>query len=61
MASWVLQIVFSDNQMSDLGRVCLLEIGCKSEWWARCRHICNKFGLKELVNLFGRCQCKWSG
>ena len=24
---------------------------CKSGWWARCRHICNKFGLKELVNL----------
>ena len=37
--------------MADLGRACLLEIGCKSGWWAWCRHICNKFGLKELVNL----------
>ena len=37
--------------MADLGRACLLEIWCKSGWWARCRHICNKFGLKELVNL----------
>ena len=26
---------------------CLIEIGCKS----RCRHICSKFGLFELVNL----------
>ena len=24
---------------------------CKSGWWARCRHICNKYGLKDLVNL----------
>ena len=48
-ASWLLRIVFSDNQMSDLGRACLLEIGCKSRWWARSRHICNKFGLKDLV------------
>ena len=23
----------------------------KSRWWARCRHISNKFGLMELVNL----------
>ena len=37
--------------MSDLGRACLSEIGCKSGWWAQCRHICNKFGLKDLVNL----------
>ena len=26
-------------------------LGCKSRWWARCRHICTKFGLMELVNL----------
>ena len=38
--------------MSDLGRACLLEIGCKSGWCARCRHICNKFGLNDLVNQF---------
>ena len=47
MASCLLRIVFSENQMSDLGRACLLEIGCKSGWWARCRHICNTFGLEE--------------
>ena len=40
--------MFSENQMSDLGRTCFLEIGCKSGWWA---HICNQFGLKDLVNL----------
>ena len=38
IASWFLRIVFSENIMSDLGRACLLEIGCKSEWCARCRH-----------------------
>ena len=29
----------------------MIETGCKSGWWARCRHICTKFGLLELVNL----------
>ena len=33
--------------MSEIGRACLIEIGCKS----RCRHICSKSGLLELVNL----------
>ena len=33
--------VFSENRMADLGRACLVEIGCKSGWWARCRHIYN--------------------
>ena len=23
----------------------------KSRWWARCNHVCDKFGLWELVNL----------
>ena len=41
MASWLLKIVFSENQMTDLGRPGLLEIVCKSGWWARYRHICN--------------------
>ena len=64
MASWLLRIVFSGNRMADLGSAYLLEIRCKSGWWAWCRHICNKFGLKELVNLIclgDLCQCKWSG
>ena len=37
--------------MSELGRACLIEMGCKSRWWSRCRHICSKLGLLELVNL----------
>ena len=37
--------------MSEIGRACLIETGCKSKWWARCRHICIKFGLMKLVNL----------
>ena len=37
--------------MYDLGTACLLEMGCKSGWGARCSHICNTFGLNDLVNL----------
>ena len=37
--------------MSEIGRACLIEIGCKSRWWSRCRHICCKFGLIDLVDL----------
>ena len=37
--------------MSEIGRACLIETGCKSRWWGRCRYICTKFGLMELVNL----------
>ena len=44
-------MVFEDNLMSEIGRACLIETGCKSRWWARWRHICTKFGLMELVNL----------
>ena len=28
-----------------------MEIGYKSKWWARCNHVCEKFGLWKLVNL----------
>ena len=27
------------------------KVGYKSRWWARCNHVCDKFGLWELVNL----------
>ena len=37
--------------VSDIGRTCLMEVGYKSRWWARCNHVCNKFGLWELVNM----------
>ena len=37
--------------MSEIGRAYLIEIGCKSRWWSRCRHICSKSGLLEFVNL----------
>ena len=42
--------MFEDNMVSENGRACLIEIGCKSRWWSRCRHICSKFGLLEFVN-----------
>ena len=44
-------MVFEENVVSEICRACLIEIGCKSIWWSRCRHICSKFGLLELVNL----------
>ena len=31
-----------------------MEIGYKSRWWVRCNHVCDKFGLWELVNLLWR-------
>ena len=37
--------------MSELSRACLVETGSKSRWCARCRHICSKFGIIELVYL----------
>ena len=37
--------------VSDIGRAFLIEIGCKIRWWSRCRYICSKSGLLELVNL----------
>ena len=37
--------------LHDIGRACLMEVGYKSIWWARCSHVCDKFGLRQLVNL----------
>ena len=51
MVKWMLRVVFEENLMSEIGRACLVEIGCKSIWWACCRHICSTFGLIEWVNL----------
>ena len=51
MVKWMLRVVFEENLVSEIGRACLIEIGCKSRWWSRCRHICNKSGLLEFVNL----------
>ena len=47
----MLKVVFEENLVSDIGRACLIELGCKSRLWSRCRHICSKFGRFELVNL----------
>ena len=49
--------------MSEIGRACLIEIGCKSRWWSRCRHICSKSGLLEFVNPYmsERSECEWNG
>ena len=48
---WMLRVLFEENLMSEISRACLVEIGCKSKWWAQWMHICSKFGLIELVNL----------
>ena len=47
----MLRVVVEENLMSEIGRACVIETGCKSRWWVRCRHICSKFGLIELVHL----------
>ena len=44
-------IVYEESLVSDIGRACLMEVGYKSRWWARCSHVYEKFGLWELVNL----------
>ena len=47
-----------ENMVSDIGRACLIEIGCKS----RCRHICSKSGLLESKSyLSERSECEWNG
>ena len=44
---WLRRIVYEESLVSDNGRACLREVGYKS----RCIHVCDKFGLWELVNL----------
>ena len=51
MVKWMLKVVFEENLVSEICRACLIEIGYKSRWCSRCRHICIKFGLFEFVNL----------
>ena len=51
IVDWLLMIVYEESLVSDIGRGCLMEVGYKSRWWARCNHGCDKFGLWELVNL----------
>ena len=51
IVDWLLSIVYEGSLISDIGRACLMEVGYKSRWWARCNHVCEKFGMWELVNL----------
>ena len=51
IVDWMLRIVYEERLVSDIGRACLMEVGYKSRWWARCNHVCDKFGLWEPVNL----------
>ena len=46
-----IRIVYEESLVSDIGRSCLMEIGCKSRLWARCNYVYEKFGLWELVDL----------
>ena len=50
MVKWMLRMVFEENMVSEIGRTCLIEIGCKSRWWSRCRHSYSKYVLLKLVN-----------
>ena len=51
IADWLLRILYEESQVYDIGRAYMMEVGYKSRWWARCNHVCDKFGLWELVNL----------
>ena len=54
IVDWLLRIVYEESLVSDMGRACLMEVGYKSRWGgggARCNHVCDIFGLWELVNL----------
>ena len=33
-----------ESLVYDIGRACLMVVGYKSRWWARCNHVCDKFG-----------------
>ena len=37
--------------LSHFGRACFREFGYKSTCYARCSHLCEKFGLMKLVDL----------
>ena len=47
IVDWLLRIVYKERLVSDIGRGWIY----MSRWWARCNHICDKFGLWEMVNL----------
>ena len=32
MVKWIWRVVFEENLVSEIGRACLIEIGCKSRW-----------------------------
>ena len=41
---WLLRIVYAESLVSDIGRACLMDVGYKSRWWARC------YGLRILIS-----------
>ena len=45
IVDWMLRIVYEESLVSDIGRACLMEVRYKPRWWARCNHVCDKFGL----------------
>ena len=52
IVDWMLRIVYEESMsmVYDIGRAYLMEVGYESRWWARYNHVCDKFGLWELVN-----------
>ena len=51
MCDQLMRIVFDNSVLSEIGRACLIEIGGRSRWWARMRHICTREKFNDLVNL----------
>ena len=57
MVKWMLKVVFEENLVSQIGRACLIELGCKSRWWSRCRHITSD----NHTILVERSELEWDG
>ena len=57
---WFVRLLFGENVVSEIGRVCLHEVGLKSRWWERVKHLCEKAELFELLNVIclGDCSVK---
>ena len=51
MFNWMIRVIFDVSVVAEIGRACLVEMGARSRWWARMRHLCHKFGMEDLLNL----------
>ena len=46
--SYMSKVVFGNGNVSEIGRACVMELGCKSRWWRRVAFICGKYGMESM-------------